>query len=287
MFEQKQTLSAMPYFQNELLEFDGNNYCVRKKIYKNQEIRFIDSHFIYNSFDASRFSEFMDCCESNRIDAAFLRLSPFCNIDNTPPSQIIKRTFTKNNTCYIDTSTDFFPQISSVWRRKIRKAKRECLVEIFIPKASDLLFFAEKYNEYMKSKSTSDLYYLDPVKFQNLGGCPDILLVNVKTDSQDILVSALFVKYKNIFYYWFSYSVGKAPQGAGQLSIFAACEYANKQQINGLFLGGGMTDKVDDPLWRFKKNFSLIHIKVDYIGLSISSRFQDWGKSSNGRFLPW
>ena len=71
MFEQKQTLSAMPYFQNELLEFDGNNYCVRKKIYKNQEIRFIDSHFIYNSFDASRFSEFMDCCESNRIDAAF------------------------------------------------------------------------------------------------------------------------------------------------------------------------------------------------------------------------
>ena len=181
MFESKQTLSAMSYFQGETLELNGNNYCVRKKVYKNEEFRFIDSHFIYNYFDSSLFTQFVDCCKSSNIDAVFLRLPPFCQIENAPPSGIIKRKFTKNRTCFVDTSKDFFIQMSSPWRRKIRKAKRECSVEIFIPSSRNLIIFGEEYNKYMINKGTAEFYYLDPLRLQNLGGCPDILQVQIKT----------------------------------------------------------------------------------------------------------
>ena len=287
MFESKQILCAMPYFQDEFLEFEGNKYCVRKKVFENQEFRFIDSHFIYNYFDNGLLTQFVNCCESSNIDAAFLRLSPFCHVDYTPPSRIIKRTYKKNKTCFIDTSTNFFLGMSKSYRNIIRRAKREYLIDTLKPNASDLFLFAEKYNEYMKKKATTGLYYLDPVKFQNLGNCPDVLLVQIKTDNHEIIVSSLFVKYRSIFYYWFSYSSGKAPQGAGQLSIFAACEYVSKAQSYGVFLGGGMTDEVDDSLWKFKKNFSASHINVNYIGLSISNKFQRLDSGTEGRLIPW
>lgn len=287
MFERKQTLSAMPYFQGEILEFNGNNYCVRKKVYKNQEVRFIDSHFIYNYFDDSVFAQFVDCCKSSNIDAAFLRLPPFCNVDYIPSSEIVNRRYVKNRTCFIDTSTDFLPGMSKSYRNLIRRAKREYLIDMLKPNANDLFIFARKYNEYMKKKATADVYYLDPLKFQNLIGSPDILLVHIKTNNNEVLVSAIFVKYNDVFYYWFSYSSGNAPQGMGQLSVFAACEYAYKEQSYGVFLGGGMTDRTDDSLWKFKKYFSLKHISVNYIGLSISDTFQKLNVNPEARFLPW
>ena len=277
----------MPYFQDELLEFNGNNYCVRKKKFKDHEFRFVDSHFIYNYFDDSLLSQFVDCCESNQVDAVFLRLPPFCQIDNTPQSRIKKRTFTKNRTCFIDTSVDFFQGMSKSYRNLIRRAERLYSMDVIKPDANDLFVFAENYNEYMANKATADFYYLDPVKFQLLGGCPDLLLVDVKSESHDILVSALFIKYQDIFYYWFAYSIGNAPQGAGHLSIFAACKYALKERSLGVFLGGGITDRADDNLWKFKKRFSLEHISLNYVGLSISNVFENLSSNSGEKFLPW
>jgi hypothetical protein len=287
MFERKKTLSAMPYFQDEFLEIEGNNYCVRKKMFEDKEFRFIDSHFIYNYFDDALFAKFVKSCEIRNIDAVFLRLPPFCKVDYVPPSRIITSKYKKDNTCFIDTTVDYFSDMSKSYRNLIRRAKQEFLIDTLKPSAHDLFTFAHDYNKYMKEKSTEHLYYLDPVKFQILGSSPDLLRVQIKTKNHQIIVSSLFIKNKDFLYYWFSYSIGKVPQGAGQLSIFAACEYASKAKILGVFLGGGMTDKDDDSLWKFKKYFSSSRLNVNYIGISVSNAFQSLGRGTDDRMLPW
>lgn len=228
------------------------------------------------SFLSRAWINYQQTCQESHIVAEFVRSHPF----HDQPSELTNdwALYTHDrNTVYVDLSLDH-ETIRSSYKRSLRgsltkAAKSQLTFHDVTGDSQAEETFKKTYDLTMQKNNASEFYYFDDNHFQKLFQLDEARLCAAKLDDQLINMCVIFVTDAYIHYHL----------GAGIPEQYKLCgnPYLLDQIIQHyagsgkkFHLGGGRTSEEEDPLFKFKSNFSdsrcpfhiggIIHNKTQY-----------------------
>lgn len=283
VYKEDDNIAVYPFMINEI-----HSYNLDEKYYD------IESAYGYggpltNNYDEIFLrnfeNEFLKYCSKNKIIAEFIRFHPL--IKN-------QKIFTKNIevlhnriTVYLDLTKD----IDEIWeediksknRNMIRKAEKNLLT---VEESNDFETFKSIYESTM-SKVTADIYYYFKDDYYNcIKNSDKYFLLNVKKEDE-VIASAIFMIYGEYFHYHLSGSLKEyLKYSPNNLLLWEAIKYGKKKGCKIMHFGGGLTDSLEDRLFKFKSSFSKKNADF-YIGKRIHNKkiyeliISKWEKEKN------
>lgn len=203
--------------------------------------------------------EFQKYCEENFIVSEFVRFHPIYN--NESDFQNIYSIKYKRKTLGTKISKNsnyFMDEFSKSARKTIRKALKEGLDYNVIEKPENYSNFLEIYYSTMKRNLADGYYYFDESYFRN---CLKLfknntLIVEVMYENK-VIASALYFVYGDIIHAHLSGTLTKFLKLSPAYIIkYATAEWAKENGIKLIHYGGGITNDLDDTLYKFKRKFS-------------------------------
>ncbi|OQY05510.1 MAG: hypothetical protein B6I20_01130 [Bacteroidetes bacterium 4572_117] len=260
VFELDGEIALYPFFINP----------INKKVYKLDDDYFdIQGAYGYNgvvssSYDAgfidAFFKTFAEYCAENNIIAEFTRFHPILknyrfsekNLTISLNRQTVKLDLTKPND---EIWSDYYSKSN---RNKIRKAEKSNVIISVSDLEEDYKAFYNIYAQTMKGVSAGSYYYFGYEYFNNfnnfIGKNQKLMIARY----DDKIVSALFLMIKGDYahihlsgsiYEYLKFGVNnKIKHEAALLSKELGAKYLN--------FGGGNSADLNDPLFKFKANFS-------------------------------
>ncbi len=127
----------------------------------------------------------------------------------------------------------------------------------------NLHHFINLYEQTMARKQAADHWKFGASWFEHFAKFiyPHLLLAH----HEGKVVAACLVAYKPVYqtaYYHFAASADNRPPGVNHMMVLAAAEMVKQQGAKYLYLGGGLTDRYDDPLFVFKSGFSKMRLPI-------------------------
>jgi Uncharacterized protein involved in methicillin resistance len=253
VYKEYDNIAIYPFMINEI-----KNYNLGEKYYD------IESAYGYggpltNSYDEvflSNFeNEFLRHCEENNIVAEFIRFHPLIKNNKIFDKNI--EVFHNRITVYLDFTKDidriWNEDIKSKNRNMIRKAEKSGLV---VELSNDYETFKNIYSKTMSKVEANDYYYFNKKYYDQMKNNNNYVLLNVK--KEDIIIaSAIFMKYGDYFHYHLAGSLKEYLKFApNNLLLWEAIKLACKSGAKWFHLGGGLSNSLDDNLFRFKSSFS-------------------------------
>lgn len=215
-----------------------------------------------------RFEEaFLEYCRTENIIAEFVRFHPL----------IQNQTIFKENIQVLHNrktvALDLSPNIDDIWMQQIstqnRNTIRKCIKNsLTVEEADDYETFMHIYDETMRRVNADDFYSFQKVYFDELRKDDKNILLCVKYNQQ-IIASAIFMGYGEYFHYHLSGSRREYLKLApNNILLWEAIRYAKEHGYQKMHFGGGLSDSMEDNLFKFKSRFSKEYADF-YIGKRI------------------
>lgn len=207
---------------------------------------------------------FLKYCKEEHIIAEFVRFHPLLRNQNifVKNMQVIHNRYT----VWLDLTNSideiWMNQVSTQNRNTIRKCEKNGL---FVEISDEYETFIEIYKQTMQKVNADEFYFFDKNYFQQLQNNKHMLLLCVKKDN-DIIAGAIFMAYGDFFHYHLAGSKKEyLKYSPNNLLLWEAIKYAKEHGYKKFHFGGGLTDSIEDNLFRFKSRFSK-QISDFYIG---------------------
>lgn len=268
VYTDNEKIALYPFVMNEI-----NGYDLDKKYYDIESAYgyggpVTNSHHevFLNKFE----NRFLEYCKRNNIVAEFIRFHPLIKDE---------RIFNKNINISYNRSTvylDLTKGLDKIWneeiksknRNMIRKAQRSGLI---VEESNDYESFRSIYHETMDKVKASDYYYFNEDYYEELKANNNYILLNVKLGELNI-ASAIFIKYKEYFHYHLAGSLqGYLKFAPNNLLLWEAIKLAYDSGAKWFHFGGGLSNNLNDNLFKFKKSFSRDTAEF-YIGKRIHNK---------------
>lgn len=282
VYEEKEKLGIYPFLINEIkCNLDEKYYDIQSAYGYGGPLIACDSKEFAKKFE----NEFLKFCFENNIIAEFIRFHPLVKNENVFCKNITKSH--NRNTVYLDLNKGiqriWNEDIKSKNRNMIRKAEKNNLI---VEVSRDFKKFKQIYLKTMANVNAQEYYYFSDNYYDNIENSKDCILLDVKMDGE-IIASAVFIYYGEYFHYHLSGSIKKYCSFApNNLLIWEAIKIAVCNGNKFFHLGGGLTDSLDDSLFKFKNSFSK-EIADFYIGKRIHNKavyeqlIYEWEKNNN------
>lgn len=198
---------------------------------------------------------FLKFCNENHIVSEFIRFHPLLKNEKIFSKNI--NILHNRITVYLDLTKGieriWDEDIKSKTRNMIRKAEKNGLkVEV----SNDYDIFKDIYSKTMNKVEASNYYYFDEKYYKQMEGSDNYILLKVMKENITI-ASAIFMKYGDYFHYHLAGSLEDYLKFApNNLLLWEAIKFAYKSGAKTFHFGGGLSDSLDDNLFKFKSSFS-------------------------------
>lgn len=232
---------------------------------------------------------FLKYCEKENIIAEFIRFHPL--LGNEYFFQRNIQVSHNRKTVWLNLEQDlndiWMYEISTQNRNTIRKCEKNGLC---VKEGTDYTEFVELYNATMKKVGAEDFYFFDQKYYDHFKNNEEYILLNVM-QGEMVLAAAVFMKYGEYFHYHLSGSRKEFLKLApNNILLWAAIKYAKNHGCKKIHFGGGLTDSLEDNLFRFKSRFSSTYADF-YIGKRIHDKevynmlIADWEQKHNKKAI--
>lgn len=228
---------------------------------------------LVNSMDENFHREFetafLQYCKDDNIVAEFVRFHPLI----------------KNETIFMDNirvlhnrktvALDLTAEIDYIWMNQIstqnRNVIRKCIKnDLKVVKSDDYKEFVSIYLETMEKVGADRFYSFDADYFHKMKVDKSCTLLAVMQGDR-MLAAAVFMGYGDYFHYHLSGSRREALNlSPNNILLWESIKYAKEQGYKKMHFGGGLTDSMEDNLFKFKSRFSR-----EYIDFYIGKRVHD------------
>ncbi|GKX65527.1 lipid II:glycine glycyltransferase FemX [Inconstantimicrobium mannanitabidum] len=283
VYRESNNIAIYPFMLNEI---ENNNF--ESKYYD------IESAYGYggpltNSYNKKFLSnfedEFLKYCNENGIVAEFIRFHPLIKNEKIFNENI--EVLHNRITVYLDLTRDvdviWKEEIKSKNRNMIRKAEKSGLT---VEESKDFQCFKNIYEATMKKVTADSYYYFKNDYYDFMENSDNYIILNVKKENQ-IIASAVFMIYGQYFHYHLSGSLKEyLNYSPNNLLLWEAIKYAKAKGCRIMHFGGGLTNSVDDNLFKFKKSFSN-ELADFYIGKRVHNKkvydslIEEWERKNN------
>lgn len=282
VYKEENNIALYPFMLNEIKGFslDTKFYDIESAYGYGGPIANNHSKEFLNNFE----KEFLKYCIENNIVAEFIRFHPLIKNQNIFNQNI--NISHNRTTVYLDLTKG----IDSIWqeeiksknRNMIRKAKKnELTVEI----SYDYKEFKNIYHKTMNKVKASEYYYFNE-KYYSQMKSNNYILLNVKKDNM-VIASSIFMCFNDYFHYHLSGSLKEyLHYSPNNLMLWEAIVLACKKNAKLFHFGGGLSNTLDDNLFKFKSGFSN-YTAGFYIGKRIHNNevyeylISEWQKKNN------
>lgn len=218
-----------------------------------------------------RFEEsFLQYCREANIIAEFIRFHPLLGNQTIFKKDI--QVQHNRSTVWLDLTKDiddiWMNQICTKNRNVIRKCEKNGLsVKI----STDYDAFRSIYYDTMQKVGAGEFYYFDERYFADMKGSSHTALLSVMQEDE-MIAGAVFMRYGRFFHYHLSGSRRDALKlSPNNIMLWEAIKYGKALGCEIFHFGGGLTDSMEDNLFRFKSKFSREYADF-YIGKRIHNR---------------
>jgi len=285
IYEENGEVALYPFLMNKIegYNLDDNYYDIQTSYGYGGPISSTDKSEFLTSFE----NEFLDFCNESNIIAEFIRFHPCIRNE---------RIF-NNNINVIENRTTVVLDVSKskdeIWkndikgknRNMIRKSEKNGLtVEIY----NDYYTFKNIYEETMGKVDAEGYYYFKDEYYNAMEKDTNYIMLNVKYKDETI-ASAIFMSYEEYFHYHLAGGKKEYLKFApNNLLLWEAIKYSNAKEKKIFHLGGGLTNSLEDNLFKFKSSFSKEYLKF-YIGKRVHNEevynylIDEWGKRNNNK----
>lgn len=214
--------------------------------------------------------EFNKYCLEKKIIAEFIRFHPLIHNEDLFQENI--EIIHNRITVYVDLRKS----IQEIWendidsknRNVIRKAEKNGLV---VEEEKECKEFIDIYQRTMERVKADSYYYFDHEYYTKLLNNENAKLFVVRFQGITI-AAAIFIKYNRFLHYHLSGSLKDyLKYSPNNLLLWRAINYGKEQGCDLFHLGGGLTNNLDDNLYKFKKKFSKASSDF-YIGKRIHNK---------------
>lgn len=228
---------------------------------------------------------FTKFCKDNYIVAEFIRFHPLIRNENIFNENI--QVIHNRSTVYLNLTKGidriWCEDIKSKNRNVIRKAEKNGLrVEI----SNDYETFKSIYSQTMDKVEASGYYYFGDEYYKNMGKNEHFVLFNVIRENK-VIAAAIFMGYGKYFHYHLAGSLKEELcYCPNNLLIWEAIKYAVNNGYQEVHFGGGITDSLEDKLFKFKGSFSKTYTDF-YIGKRVHNKnvytylIKEWERENN------
>ncbi len=231
-------------------------------------------------FKEMAIKSYLEWCQSNNIIAEFIRFHPIVNTLESYYGKITKN----RETVYIDlnNSEDLLGSFSIRVRTAVKKANKNNVKVVFSKDPIFLEAFIRIYDELMIKKRAETEYFFDIEYYLGLLKNEHTYLLSAVDNNNEIIASSIFFMTNSIAEYHLSASTDTGRElSASNLMIYEFAEFAKKNKVQNLYLGGGTDNSPENSLLFFKKGFSklsrdfyigsFIHNPIEYSNLKNNS----------------
>lgn len=213
---------------------------------------------------------FLDFCKEKNIIAEFIRFHPLINNHNIFSSNI--KIQDNRTTVYLDLSkgieTVWKDEITSKNRNMIRKAEKN---GVKIASSYDYKLFRDIYEHTMDKVGANGYYYFRDEYYYWMEEDKNYNLLSAMKDNR-IIASAIFIQYEDYCHYHLAGSLREYLKFApNNLLLWEAIKFGYEKGAKFFHLGGGITNKSDDPLLKYKGSFSTKRASF-YIGKRVHNQ---------------
>ncbi len=232
---------------------------------------------------------FLNFCKDNNVVAEFVRFHPLIKNESIFKTNI--QVLHNRTTVYLDLTKG----IEAIWnediksknRNVIRKAEKNGLtVEI----NHDYETFKAIYTKTMSKVDAGDYYYFDDKYYESIKEKDNYVLLNVKREDK-VIAAAIFMGLGDYFHYHLAGSLREELKySPNNLLLWEAIKYAASNGYKKMHFGGGLTDSLEDNLFKFKSSFSKEHTDF-YIGKRVHNQeiysylIKEWEKVHNKKAI--
>ena len=252
IYQGKEGIVLYPYLINRI-----GGYALKKEYYDIQTcygyggpIASSDNKQVYINFR----KEFSAYCQEKKIICEFIRFHPGLSNANREWTDIEVE---KNRTTVM---VDLLPEIEDIWLKQITSKNRNMIRKalkngLSVEEGSDINEFISIYRSTMDKVQAQDYYFFSDAYFKQMLKIPHIQL-NIKRENITI-ASAIFMICGNYLHYHLSGSKEEELKYApNNLLLWEAINYGKKLGAEKLHLGGGISNSLEDCLFKFKNSFS-------------------------------
>ncbi|MDF2877904.1 MAG: hypothetical protein K0S30_1000 [Clostridia bacterium] len=228
---------------------------------------------------------FMEFCRDNNIVAEFIRFHPLIQNEKIFKKNI--QVIHNRSTVYIELAKG----IDKIWNEDIKSKNRNVIRKaqyngLHVEISQDYETFKSIYNKTMDKVDASDFYYFDDRYYEDIKENNYCVLLNVIREDKAI-AAAIFMGYGEYFHYHLAGSLKEELKySPNNLLLWEAIKYALNKGYKKMHFGGGLTDSLEDNLFKFKSSFSKEHADF-YIGKRIHQKevyqylINEWERKNN------
>jgi hypothetical protein len=215
------------------------------------------------SFFEQAESKFIEFAKNKNVVSEFIRYHWLYNNEEKFRFKNAVQNIENRNIVVLDTKRDFETiwkeSYSSTNRNVIRKVEKEgFLWDIKKFENSDICTFLTIYNATMKNSGATDFYYFNESYFENLikNLGPKLRFCTVTKEHVIYGVSLFFISENIVTYYLSGRNVNYPKISATNFLLSKMIEWCTTHKIAYFNLGGGLSNDIEDSLFKFKRNFS-------------------------------
>ena len=216
-----------------------------------------------DDFIIEAIEHYKEWCLDHDVLVEFIRFHPLLKNENQYYGQVYKN----RQTVFIDLKTeDLLLEFSTRVRTAIRKAQKSNVNIVFLKSQAYIDQFIQMYTSLMNKKNAGKDYFFHQEYFSELLKQENVYLLSAVNDSGQVIGASIFFTYGHTAEYHLSTSNDEGrKKNVANLIIYEFAKYAQKEQYNALYLGGGTDSSDENSLLFFKRGFSKNEV-LFYIG---------------------
>ncbi|MFN8165976.1 MAG: GNAT family N-acetyltransferase [Bacteroidia bacterium] len=205
--------------------------------------------------------EFRRHCKEENIVTEFIRFNPLLSNETVFHSSETMDVIPLRDYVTVELTSsaeELFLGFSPQNRNKIRKAEKTGVQIRFDREATDFDSFVSIYLENMRRLNAAKMYFFSDSFFKSLKQLvqQNGTFCTAMLDGK-IIGATVFLRGETIAHYFLSSADEEGKKNAvSNLMLHHGIQWAKKQGLEQMHLGGGVTGAADDPLLVFKQNFS-------------------------------
>ena len=260
LFEQNGEIALYPFLINSVnelgYELDNNYFDIQGAYGYNGVISTTNEAWFINEF----YNSFNLYCRENNIIAEFTRFHPVLN-NHRFSEQNLNVVFDRK-TVFLDITKNY----NEIWtkeysgnnRNMIRKAEKSGVKSLISQNEEDYLKFFELYHETMQNVGATVYYFFSEKYFKNMrmGLKDNLYLIFSKINDEFVGGMILFIYGDYAHYHLSARKKEFGKYAINNHFLDYAIKVAKKQGCKLFHFGGGTNSNENNPLFKFKSNFS-------------------------------
>lgn len=204
---------------------------------------------------------FLNWCKKEKVISEFVRFNPLIGNERFMKNAVKLATIHLRDYVAVDLSKNYSSveaNYTPANKNKIRKAIKAGIVIEEDSQAKQFDSFVSIYLDNMKRLNAIPMYFFSDSFFRELATLTRLsgTLINARLNGE-IIGSTVFLQDGQYGHYFLSSATEFGRKNAaGNLMLDHGIRWCKGKHLSKLHLGGGLTGDPDDPLLRFKQNFS-------------------------------